>query len=205
MAYVLGFFAADGYMTANNRGAHFWNIQINDKELLENIKRAISSDHKISVRVKKRSKEYVSYRLQIGSKEMYDDLYKLGMRQNKTKSLAVPNVPNRLFCHFMRGYFDGDGHVWLGYMHKKRKTQTLVIQTVLTSCSKGFLQEIKYKLEENGLHKGVLSKGKGNYFRLVYSINGSLNLYDFMYNVEVGDLFLPRKKMVFEKFIKMRL
>jgi len=34
MAYVLGFFSADGYITINKRGGQFWCIQITDKKLL---------------------------------------------------------------------------------------------------------------------------------------------------------------------------
>ena len=50
MAYVLGFFAADGNMIINKRGAHFIEFQINDLELLKNIRRALNSDHKITSR-----------------------------------------------------------------------------------------------------------------------------------------------------------
>ena len=57
MAYVLGFFAADGYMTLNKRGAHFWNIQITDKNILEGIKKAIKSKHKIRVRSRRKRNE----------------------------------------------------------------------------------------------------------------------------------------------------
>src|SRR3989338_1438287 len=102
---------------------------------------------------------------------MYNDLYNLGMRQNKTKSLAVPKVPNKYFNHFVRGYFDGDGNVWVGYVHKERKTQLRTIRTVFTSCSRAFLQAIRERLESFSIHKGVLSKGKGNYYRLTYSVN----------------------------------
>jgi len=52
-----GFFAADGYMTVNKRGGHFWNIQIKDKDLLEKIKKSIKSEHKISLRIKTRREE----------------------------------------------------------------------------------------------------------------------------------------------------
>ena len=45
MAYILGFFAADGYITVNRRGGQFWCIQINDKELLEEIKRGRERSH----------------------------------------------------------------------------------------------------------------------------------------------------------------
>lgn len=206
MAYVLGFFAADGYMTENKRGGHFWNIQINDKELLEEIRETIKSEHKISLKIRKRKQEKISYRLQIGSKEMYSDLYNLGMRSNKTKSLVVPNIPDCYFGDFIRGYFDGDGHVWQGVINRERKIPHLIIQTVFTSCSEAFLQKIKDRLEKFDIQKGVVRKGQGSYFRLVYSIKGSLKLHDFMYNrLGTSKLFLQRKKGVFEEFIKMRL
>jgi hypothetical protein len=61
------------------------------------------------------------------------------------------------------------------------------------------------KLEENKIPKGVLKKGNGSYYRLIYSIHSSLKLYDFMYNdLGLSRLFLNRKKTVFERYIKMR-
>jgi len=38
MAYVLGFFTADGSMIRNKRGTCFIELEITDKELLEKIK-----------------------------------------------------------------------------------------------------------------------------------------------------------------------
>lgn len=110
MAYVLGFFSADGYITVNKRGGQFWCIQITDKKLLEQIKKTVESEHKISTRIG-RGNESILYRLQIGSIEMCDDLRKLSLRERKTKSLIVPNVPDKYFADFVRGYFDGDGGV----------------------------------------------------------------------------------------------
>ncbi|MCX6790389.1 MAG: hypothetical protein NTV60_02565 [Candidatus Kaiserbacteria bacterium] len=206
MAYVLGFFAADGYMTLNERGAHFWNIQITDKNIVEGIRRTIQSGHKIGVRVGK-GNEKLMYRLQIGSKEMCGDLLKLGFTPNKTKSLSVPHVPKKYFPHFVRGYFDGDGNVWVGYVHKERETKLRTIRTVFTSCSEAFLEAMQEQLEGFDIHKGVLSKGKGNYYRLTYSVNSSLKLSDFMYNHKVPipeGLFLERKRNRFREFIEMR-
>jgi len=204
MAYVLGFFAADGYITVNKRGGQFWCIDIGDKKLIEQIKKVIESEHKISTRTKHKE-NYVSYRLQIGSIEMCDDLRKLGYDENKTKSLAVPHIPFRYFSDFVRGYFDGDGNVWSGLMHKSRKTYTLVIQTAFTSCSPIFLDKLKEELVGFGVSGGCIYKSKKNYSRLQYSINSSLKLYDFMYNsLGTSKLFLKRKRDVFEKYIKMR-
>ncbi|MFA6404866.1 MAG: LAGLIDADG family homing endonuclease [Candidatus Paceibacterota bacterium] len=207
MSYILGFFAADGYMTLNKRGAYFWNIQITDKKLLEDIRRTIGSNHKISVRIGKVN-ERPLYRLQIGSKKMYYDLLALGFNQGKTKSLAVPNVPAIYFRDFVRGYFDGDGNVWSGHIHRNRPSNTLIITVVFTSSSFQFLSEIRRRLRLFMIFKGVLSKGKGNYYRLVYSIRDSLKLHDFMYNHPIlakDDIFLQRKRIIFEKYLKIRM
>ena len=139
---------------------------------------------------------------------MCDDLRKLGFNENKTKSLAIPNVPKKFFSDFVRGYFDGDGHVWIGQTHKNRPNSKFSISSVFTSCSSGFLSVLHGRLKEIVGMNGVIRKGKGDYYRLVYSVISSLKLFNFMYNVDnlkEEGLFLKRKKIVFEKFIKMRL
>jgi intein-encoded DNA endonuclease-like protein len=202
MAYVLGFFAADGYITVNRRGGQFWCIQITDKKLLKQIKKTIKSEHKISVRLHKRPEEKDLYRLQIGSVKMCNDLRNIGFNERKTKSLAVPNVPSKYFSDFVRGYFDGDGHVWIGYIHKERKTRTLVINTGFTSCSKKFLEALNEKLESLDICGGIIRKGSGNSYRLTYSVKNSLKLCDFMYNkLGQSGLFLERKRNIFWRYI----
>ncbi|MEQ1499788.1 MAG: LAGLIDADG family homing endonuclease [Parcubacteria group bacterium] len=202
MAYVLGFFSADGYVTKNNRGAEFLCLEISDKKLINTIKTVLKSEHKISVRKKF---DKITYRLQIGSIEMCNDLRILGIKERKTKNLSLPKVPSEYIKDFVRGYFDGDGNVWVGYIHKDRKKSMLAVRLVLTSCSKDFLSSLGNKLLEFGIQNGVVRKGEGNYYRLTYSIINSLKLYDFMYNnLGTSKLFLKRKKDVFEKFIKMR-
>lgn len=205
MAYVLGFFAADGYITVNKRGGQFWCIEISEKKLLEAIRQAIGSNHSISLR--QRREKFTSYRLQIGSIQMCDDLRKFGFGERKTKNLSIPHVPKDFFNYFIRGYFDGDGNVWVGYVHKERTKTTLAIQTVLTSCSIKFLSALHERLRTDVGISGALRKSpKGEFYRLVISVRGTLKLYDFMYNHGVLNqrLSLPRKKRVFERFIKMR-
>ena len=204
MAYVLGFFAADGYITLNRRGANFWCIQIKDKTLLYQIRKVVKSNHKISERVHKVNK-HILYRLQVGSKEMCDDLRNLGYFENKTKCLVVPHIAEMYFRHFIRGYFDGDGNVWMGYVHKERPNHLLTLRCVFTSCSEKFLVDIRNRLENCGVVGGVIRKGKGEYFRLSYSAKGALTFYYFVYNSRIKDfsgLCLERKKKVFERFIK---
>lgn len=207
MAYVLGFFAADGNLITNKRGGQFWSIEIKDRNLLQKIKKIIDSDHKISIRIKSNNgMNSKTYRLQIGSKEMCEDLRELGIKENKTYRLALPKIPDQYLPDFVRGYFDGDGHVWMGIINKERKTPHFIIQTVFTSCSKEFLESIKVRLEKFSIKNSVISRGKGNFYRLVYSINNSLKLYGFMYNrLNTSNLFLKRKRDILEKYIKLRV
>jgi intein-encoded DNA endonuclease-like protein len=207
MAYVLGFFAADGYITVNRRGGQFWSIQIIDKELLEQIQRVVGSEHKISRKVRL-GNESIIYRMQIGSIEMCDDLRRLGMRERKTKSLVVPAVPNKYFSDFVRGYFDGDGNVWVGLLNKDRGKPRLTIMTAFTSCSAEFLKQLLNKLFLFGLQGGSIYHSKRNYSRLQFSKNDSLKLYDFMYNQEArsqSGLFLCRKRKVFERYLRLKM
>ena len=202
MAYVLGFLAADGYLTHNKRGANYWSIKITDRALLYSIRKIIQSNHKINFR-EKRGNESAIYRLQIGSKEMCEDLNKLGLTTNKTKSLSVPFVPDEFFSDFVRGYFDGDGHVWVGEIHKERKTRYITINTVFTSCSKKFLVSISDRLKKLIDIKGSIREKKLGCYTLTYSVTSSLKLVNFMYNsINQSDssLYLKRKKKVFDKY-----
>jgi intein-encoded DNA endonuclease-like protein len=205
MAYVLGFFAADGYITVNRRGGEFWCIQITDKELLESIKASIGSNHTIGSR-SGAVNEKRKYRLQIGSIEMCNDLRKLGYAERKTKCIVLPSIPKKYFPDFTRGYFDGDGNVWVGDIHKNRIKQVKVIFTAFTSCSHDFLQQLHNKLLEFGVKGGSIYRAKQTYSRLQLSTHDSLKLYEIMYNTgAVNNLYLQRKKLVFEKYITLRV
>ncbi len=204
MAYVLGFFTADGSMTKNKRGAHFIEFQITDQDLLIKIKKLLGSNHKIGVR-KKYIKWKTAYRLQIGSKTIFNDLLKLGLCPKKSKRIRLPAVPRKYLPHFVRGYFDGDGNVTVcTYKRKARNDKlTTVLQSGFTSGSKKFLLDLKNKLLKEKVVEGGTFYYSSNGWRLYFSINDSRQLYKYMYKEfnKNGKLFLDRKKRIFEKFI----
>jgi len=203
MAYVTGFFAADGYITVNKRGGQFWCIQITDKKLLEQIRKVVGSEHKISKRTGTGNEKNL-YRLQIGSIEMCNDLRELGFSERKTKNLVVPNISQTYLNHFIRGYFDGDGNVWSGVASIKRKIHTKVLQVAFTSGSVEFLRELLLLLRGRGVRGGSIYCSKNKDFgRLSFGTSDALKLYEIMYNMP-HNLYLNRKKVVFERFIKMR-
>lgn len=158
---------------------------------------SMSSNHKIS----KRSGGYV---LQIGSKELFNDLVTLGLTPNKARRMQLPKIPQKYVGHFIRGYFDGDGNVWSGYVNKDRENPTYILSTSFTSASRNFLQGLKNLLEKENLIGGCIYDIKGKKCsRLQYGAVNALKLFKIMYN-GTHSLFLARKKAVFDKFIKMR-
>jgi intein-encoded DNA endonuclease-like protein len=198
MAYILGFLYADGNIVETKRGTHFVALYIADEEILTAIKECLESNHKIS---KRSSATGAVYRLQIGSKEWFEDLAKIGLFPNKTKRMLVPKVPKKYFGDFVRGYFDGDGNVWSGFVHKNRHNPLLVLQLSFTSGSVEFLESLHTQLQYFGIKGGGIYKPKsGNYGRLTFSSRDTLTIYKIMYN-GAHRLYLPRKKQVFEKFV----
>src|SRR5581483_11404816 len=82
MAYVLGFFAANGNMIKNRRGGRFIAFYTKDRDLIVRVRRSLGSDHAIGEKGPLQS----CYQLQIGSKEMFNDLISLGMCPKKSST-----------------------------------------------------------------------------------------------------------------------
>lgn len=202
MAYVLGFFTADGSMLKNKRGGHFIGFQITDKGLLYAIRKALGSNHKITVR--NRDENYKkSYRLQIGSKEFFSDLIKIGLTQAKSKTIKLPDIPDVFLADFLRGYFDGDGNIVSGvFKRKNRKSLQKYFRLRFTSGSRTILENIEERLKNLlGLNGSILFYG--NAWRLGYSDKNSVRVCNFMYK-EIREkklIYLERKYRIFQKFI----
>jgi intein-encoded DNA endonuclease-like protein len=202
MAYILGFFTADGNMIKNKRGAYFISLEITDKEILESIRDTIGSNHRIGVR-KKKFPWKDAYRLQIGSKIMFNDLLKLGLTPNKSKTIDLPIVPDKHFSDFVRGYFDGDGCVTIcHYVRRDRNNKKCEkILSGFISGSKNFLESLHLKLKTfANITGGCFYENKG--YRLSFSSEDTRKLYNFMYNDKNG-LFLIRKKEKFKKYFNI--
>jgi hypothetical protein len=206
MAYVLGFFFADGSYDVNPRGSEYFSFQITDKQLLYRIRDVLESNHKIAVRSPRTENDNIQYRLQIGSKEMCKDLKKLGISQNKSTTAVFPEVPRKYVGAFIHGYFDGDGNVWSGLTHRKRKVQGVTLLAAFTSCSKKFLVGLQNENCKHGIGNGSLFKLKNNNaFRLQYSAKDSIILFNLMYGKSIQNgLVLQRKKIVFDNFLVKR-
>lgn len=200
MAYILGFIVADGCLIKNKRGACFLEIQSTDKNIVYSIREVLKSDLEISEYQPKNKNYSKRYRLQIGSKIIFEDLVRLGITPRKSKTIVLPDMPNNFFPHFIRGYFDGDGCVNVCVYNKKgRNKLSKIINCGFTSGSREILAEIKNRLSEMKIVKGGTLYFHNGY-RLNFSIKDSFKIYHFMYDNLNNDLYLKRKKIIFENF-----
>ncbi len=202
MAYVLGFLFADGSVTKTKTGHYYIAFYSKDIELLIAIREAMRSNHKVA---KRSVRSGNVYRLQIGSKEMVTDLEKYGLTKTKVHRMQFPKISYTYLPAFIRGFFDGDGNVWVGKGHKDSPKPTHIIQTIFTSASRNFLQGLLQATRTYEILGGSIRYLKNKQCsRLSYSINDSLKLYEIMYNESRTSLELPRKRVVFEKYVELR-
>lgn len=122
-AYYLGLFCADGGVCNNSIKL---SLHEKDKILIDKLNEVVY-DGKYTldfcphtIRISKRTGKIFNnnpkYGIQINSKKVVEDLNKLGCGKRKSLILTFPSfdiVPEPLFQHFIRGYFDGDG--WFSF------------------------------------------------------------------------------------------
>lgn len=196
MAYVLGYFAADGHMYKNRNGSRYMAFTSTDKELLVSIKEILRVTNAIEGYLYSREARKTKYILQIGSKIIYDKLLKFGFTPNKSLTLNFPNIPNQFLGYFLRGYFDGDGCAGFYKIQRKdRKSKYLLLTIQLRCGSKKFLEVMKQKVADlKNIAHGVLAFHGGAY-SLAYTGPSVVKLYRFLY----PKLTLPcleRKRLV---------
>lgn len=115
-AYFLGFLYADGY---NNRTYNSVRLVLKEEDfpILNKLNSLIYPDKPLTF-TKKQKKTYSNtYCLRIVNKHISQKLEQLGCGQAKTHTIRFPEFLDfHLLRHFIRGYFDGDGHVSLNHI-----------------------------------------------------------------------------------------
>jgi hypothetical protein len=115
-AYWLGFIYADGTNGKNNNLFRI-SLSIKDEQHILLFKKCIESEHKITYAETNDpfgyggGEVYKSAILSISSKEISQALKKLGINGNKTTYSQLPQIDEKFWSHFIRGYFDGDGSI----------------------------------------------------------------------------------------------
>ena len=107
MAYILGFLAADGYVSKNENCISM-ELQAKDKEILDRIAKVTKITRPITVQQRKNGNYTAT--LRNWSFEWKKDLSHYGIVNKKTFILSPPELLNsKYYIDYIRGYFDGDG------------------------------------------------------------------------------------------------
>ena len=136
MAYVLGYLYADGSLeNARYLRGKYLRLTSTDKELVDSTRNALNSKHTIVIIPPDSPNRKIRYFLRIGSHKIYDDLVALGLfAKNKSLTMQFPKITPEFLPHFVRGYFDGDGHV--GVVKNKKALKRMLV--VFVSGSQDF-------------------------------------------------------------------
>jgi len=203
MAYILGYITADGcigFRKNRKKNPYILDITSVDLRHLNKIKKTLNSTYKIGRKIGASSKK-ICYRFQASNPIITNDLIKLGITPRKTFGLQPLNVPNKYFSDFVRGFFDGDGSV---YIYKVNKTPQIKASFVASSLP--FITDLNQRLCKNlkiprksiQQDKSKSRKGKILY-ALCFYINDCAKLYKFMYE-DKPELYLERKYQIFKKW-----
>lgn len=169
-AYILGFIFADGYFESNERCLTF-NINKRDIDLFDKIRDELLFKGEYA---KSSTKNCI--RLHLSSIHTVSALKKHGLSRNKTHKLKMPVLREDLYKHFLRGYFDGDGHVG-------KRQCTLVIGS--KDFLDGFLSFMQSKFN-NKIYFQKMNK----YYRVQFNRRDH-NIIDWLY--EGANISLDRK------------
>lgn len=142
MSYILGYITADGSIIVDKRRKNnplTLNITSAEKKHLFRIRKAFDSTHKIS----KKPGGYpnIAYQFQVRNPIICKDLIKLGILPRKTYNLNPIKVPEEYFSDFVRGFFDGDGTV---YIYKVNGTPQ--IKASLGNINFSFIADLNQRL-----------------------------------------------------------
>lgn len=210
MAYILGLIFSDGAIEDVRKSSRtcYTTITSKDADLLPQVKKAMSSEHEIYIKRPawnefRGGMRYFckkAYCLRIGNKVMFQDLVNLGITPRKSLRLKFPNVPNKLFPYFVRGYLDGDGCINTS-LQKGRKIPTLVV--IFISGSPNFLKKLSEKLSFLlSIKIATVNRRQDLASDLRYKKADSLKILSFVYKNLQSAPYLHRKYEKYKEAIK---
>lgn len=195
-AYFLGLLYSDGCVqTKNNAYKVSLKLKSDDQIIIEKFRNIMSLSSPIKI-----SEGKYSY-FRINQKQICEQLISHGCIPNKSLILHFPiTVPNELIKHFLRGYSDGDGTIYINKF--KNKSHVNYIWKIIST--KQFCNQTAKIIKEqiNVNCSQSLSRPKTNQITTTLSVGGNLQvekLLDWLY--QDATIYLPRK---YEKYLEFK-
>lgn len=192
-AYALGLMYSDGSVSpyfSKTGGVCSYKLRIrlqeSDRDILQKISYELCGDDITTIIVRDIKNWSNIASLQIGNIQLGKDLIALGCPPNKSSIITLPSfsqVPEHLYRHFIRGFFDGDG----GCTSKPPITSTFTSNKKMCDQIQSYLRDTHniyfkdYRERKNGYGSIVIS-GRDNCY----------GLYHFLYND--SSFYIKRKR-----------
>lgn len=196
-SYILGLLMADGTISTKRNTVSI-TLKEEDSYILETLNKFMNCS--LPLNIASRYKDSVYMRTTINSEQLVNDLIKWGCVEHKTyKNEHFPNILSQFHRHFIRGYFDGDGHIG---MHKSKNNRINYVFDILVQDNyrQGFMKIIE---DATGVKLNYHRKKecKNHLFNLRTGVRENLiKIHHYLYSDST--LFLRRKKDVWDKIVK---
>ena len=197
-AYFLGLAGADGNLCRRKDSVFYRiNLQARDKELLEKLRDVICPNYKLGFAKRRLPHHQDQWYFAMYGSLACDALEKHGIVSNKTFILEPPaELPEHLVWHWLRGYWDGDGHI--------SNRNKLVASAVGNYAVMKFISDIIRK--DLGFATSVLPTGAAkfqtapniSYVVAVWSEKAELLLHHLYKDATI---YMERKKKTADEFL----
>ena len=167
-AYWLGFIMADGCITDESRLSLTLQRKSDEYNLLLRLQSFLETDNYINEKTicDKRGFVSESYVFRVTSKVLCNRLKQLKIVTQKTGKECIPRgIPKRLYRHFIRGFFDGDGSL-------KKSVNRNYLRMNIGSCSLLILEQIRDYVQEKTGYKISIYENK-KYKRMFYLLESN--------------------------------
>ena len=189
-AYFLGLLFSDGNVHAKYNSVVL-KLQEKDKDILIKLSHIIMDKELLY-------KSEDNYVLKFSSYKIKQDLINLGCMPNKTFKLQFPQIDEKLYHHFIRGYFDGDGSII-------RYKNDFCISLISTE---NFCQAVNFIIFDQLSISGKMNKDKEMLARgnditsiLLYQGNRRIQkILDWLYKDAI--IYLERK---YQRYLELKL
>lgn len=186
-AYWLGWLISDGAITYQPQKSKF-QLELTIKQEDEAILQLLANDLGVPNNIYTSGDKYK--RFSLGSKKIVTDLIHLGVTQNKSLTVQIPQIPTEFHSALLRGLFDGDG----GYTVYQRSNGQ--INRELSFCGNEFvITWIKNNLLQNiPLLKPKAIENEHSIKRIRWgSLKDIILIRDYLY-YNCNNHYLARKK-----------
>ncbi len=203
-AYMLGFIYGDGYVSTWDNNLGITGLSTDD-QIFKDMAKILKSDRPLIYKESAAKNGSVLCVFSVCSLTMRQDINKLGVIPNKTKTIKFPSqhMDSSLYRHFIRGLFDADGCI-TATKDVRCKNRWYALWNI--SSTKEMLEDIKTVLEERGIMTNALTKDKRCYSNsaILGTAKASTlhDIYHFLYDNSC--ICLKRKQKRFEEILKLK-